>query len=99
MPHSSPPQRLCRPTTLAPVAKYQWSPVTVKARITGETTRQAPVPALVRNASPISRLSYIGFGGLVRMGAATGQLSYAIQPTDTRTCSPMLLEGCICEQP
>jgi hypothetical protein len=81
------------------IANYQWSPVTVKASITGDTTRQAPAPTVVRNANPISRLSYIGFGGLVRMGATTGQLSYAIQPTDTRTCSPMQLEGCICEQP
>jgi hypothetical protein len=80
-------------------ANYQWSPVSVKANITRDTTRQAPAPTAVRNANPISRLSYIGFGGLVRMGATTGQLSYAIQPTDTRTCSPMQLEGCICEQP
>jgi hypothetical protein len=81
------------------IANYQWSPVTVKASITGDTSRQAPAPTVVRNANPISRLSYFGFGGLVRMGASTGQLFYAIKPSDTRTCSPMQLEGCICEQP
>jgi hypothetical protein len=81
------------------VANYQWSPVTVKANIKGDTSVQAPSPALARQANPISRLSFLGFGGLVRMGATTGQLFYAIRPNDTRTCSPLQLEGCICEQP
>ncbi|WP_291921340.1 YDG domain-containing protein, partial [Limnohabitans sp.] len=81
------------------VANYQWSPVTVKASITGDTSVQAPSPEVIRDAKPISRLSFLGFGGLVRMGATTGQLFYALQAKDTRTCSPLQLEGCICEQP
>jgi hypothetical protein len=81
------------------VTNYQWSPVTVKASITSDTTVQAHAPEVVRNANPISRLSFLGFGGLVRMGATTGQLFYAIRLNDTRTCSPLQLEGCICEQP
>ena len=81
------------------VANYQWSPVTAKASITTDTSVQASAPALARQTNPISRLSFLGFGGLVRMGATTGQLFYAVQANDTRTCSPLQLEGCICEQP
>jgi hypothetical protein len=80
------------------VSNYQWSPVTVQANITGSTTENAPAPERIRQVNPYSRLSYLGFGGLVRTGAATGQLFYAIQNNDTRTCSPLQLEGCICEQ-
>ena len=81
------------------VSNYQWSPVTVQANITGSTTEHAPAPERIRQVNPFSRLSYLGFGGLVRTGATTGQLFYAIQNKDTRTCSPLQLEGCICEQP
>jgi hypothetical protein len=81
------------------VSNYQWSPVTVQANITGSATEHAPAPESVRQVSPYSRLSYLGFGGLVRTGATTGHLFYAIQNNDTRTCSPLQLEGCICEQP
>jgi hypothetical protein len=80
------------------VSNYQWSPVTVQANITGNTTEHAPAPERIRQVNPFSRLSYLGFGGLVRTGATTGQLFYAIQNKDTRTCSPLQLEGCICEQ-
>ena len=80
------------------VSNYQWSPVTVQANITGSTTEHAPAPERIRQVNPFSRLSYLGFGGLVRTGAATGQLFYAIQNKDTRTCSPLQLEGCVCEQ-
>jgi hypothetical protein len=81
------------------VANYQWSPVTVNAGITGNTSVQAPAPEMIRNVQPTSRLSFLGFGGFVRTGAATGQLFYALPAKGPSTCSPMKLEGCICEQP
>jgi autotransporter-associated beta strand protein len=80
------------------VSNYQWSPVTVQANITGSTTEHAPAPEPLRKVTPFSRLSFLGFGGLVRSGASTGQLFYPARNNDQRTCTPLQMEDCLCEQ-
>ncbi|WP_346308835.1 YDG domain-containing protein [Limnohabitans sp.] len=80
------------------VANYDWSPVTVTASIRREAVPNQATPEASRSVARYSRLSYIGFGGLTNMGAATGQLYYPIRNTDAQQCTPRKLEECICEQ-
>jgi hypothetical protein len=78
-------------------ANYDWSPVTVTASIRREASPNQAAPEVSRPAGQYSRLTYIGFGGLTGIGAATGQAHYAVRNTDAQQCSPRKLEECICE--
>jgi hypothetical protein len=80
-------------------ANYDWSPVKVTASIRRDTRPHQAAPETSRPAGQYSRLTYIGFGGLTGMGAATGQLHYPVRNTDAQQCSPRKLEECICERP
>lgn len=78
-------------------ANYDWSPTVVKANITAPGNSNLVVKELAAPKNTYSRLYFQGFGGLGSMGAATGQASYAVQPSKTQACSPQKLEGCLCE--
>jgi hypothetical protein len=80
-------------------ANYDWSPVKVTASVRREASSYQAAPEASRPVGQYSRLSYIGFGGLTGVGAATGQLHYPIRNTDAQQCTPRKLEECICEQP
>jgi hypothetical protein len=80
-------------------ANYDWSPVKVTANIRREASPNQAAPAASRPVGQYSRLTYIGFGGLTGVGAATGQLHYPIRNPDAQQCTPQKLEECICERP
>jgi hypothetical protein len=80
-------------------ANYDWSPVKVTANIRREASPNQAAPAASRPVGQYSRLTYLGFGGLTGVGAATGQVYYAARNTDAQQCTPRKLEECICERP
>jgi autotransporter-associated beta strand protein len=80
-------------------ANYDWSPVKVTASIRRETSSHQATPEAPRPVGKYSRLTYLGFGGLTGIGAATGQVYYAARNTDAQQCTPRKLEECICERP
>jgi hypothetical protein len=80
-------------------ANYDWSPVKVTASIRREASSYQAAPEAARPMGQFSRLTYIGFGGLTGMGAATGQLHYPLSNAAAQQCTPRKLEECICEQP
>ncbi|WP_346308797.1 YDG domain-containing protein, partial [Limnohabitans sp.] len=80
------------------VANYDWSPVKATASIRREAIANQAAPETPRAVGPYSRLTYMGFGGLTNMGAATGSLYVAVRQADAQQCSPQKLEACICEQ-
>jgi hypothetical protein len=80
-------------------ANYDWSPVKVTASIRREASSHQATPEAPRPVGKYSRLTYLGFGGLTGVGAATGQVYYAARNTDAQQCTPRKLEECICERP
>jgi hypothetical protein len=73
--------------------------VKVTANIRREASPNQAAPAASRPVGQYSRLTYLGFGGLTGVGAATGQVYYAARNTDAQQCTPRKLEECICERP
>jgi hypothetical protein len=80
-------------------ANYDWSPVKVTASVRREASSYQAAPEAPRPVGQYSRLSFIGFGGLTGVGAATGQLHYPLSNVAAQQCSPRKLEECICERP
>ena len=80
------------------VSNYDWSPVTVSARIQNPSKEQK-LNVAPNVTEPYTRVSYLGFGGVSGAAVAgTLRTPFGAAAAATQACSAARLEECLCEE-
>jgi hypothetical protein len=78
-------------------ANYDWSPVTVSARIQSPNKEQK-LHAIPTVSDRYTRVSYLGFGGVTGAAVAGNSRTALGAAASEQACSAARLEECVCEE-